>query len=213
MLVSEWMSRDPITLAPEDPIAKAAATMARRRVRRIPIVSGDRLVGIVTKSDVLAAAPPDLNPFSAAAPSDPALAGALGQIMAKPAVTVDADGPLELAAKLMLDRRIGGLPVLVAGRLAGVLTESDIFRAFTAALAGGEAGVRITFDVSGGEDSVGFAVEAARRHRLRVESAFAYVREGRRRAVVRLSGAEPGGLVDELWRTGHRVVSVLRLPR
>ena len=212
MLVSEWMSRDLVTLAPEDPVARAADTMARHRVRRIPIVSQGELLGIVTKSDVLRAAPPNLNPFSAAARSDPALAGPVEAIMTRPAVTIAGESPLEAAAQLMVDRRIGGVPATLAGRLAGMLTESDIFRAFTAGLVSREPGLRITIDVSRASDPVAFAVEIARRHRLRVGSVLPYVLQGQRRAVVRLVGAEPPGLVDELWQAGHRVLSVIRIP-
>jgi acetoin utilization protein AcuB len=212
MLISEWMTRDPVTLTPDDSIGRAAAVMANHHIRRIPIVDArNQLVGIVTKSDVLGACPPNLNPFSVAAPSDHALSGPIRRIMTHPAIAVDGNSPIEAAAQVMVDRRISGLPVVLGDRLAGMLTESDVFRAFTAALGGPESSLRITFDVSRGEDPIGFVVDLARRHGLRVASVATYSREDSGRAVVRLIGVEPPGLVEEIWKTGHRVLSVFRL--
>jgi acetoin utilization protein AcuB len=213
MLVAEWMTRDPATVQADTTLGAAAALMVRRKIRRIPVVVGDeQLVGIVTKSDLLGAAPGSLNPFSPEAARDPSLAISLRRIMTSPPVTVAADAPIETAAQLMIERKIGGLPVLLGQRLAGILTESDVFRAFTAALGGGGgAGLRISFDVSAGEDVVAFIVELAGRHRQRVTSIATFARGGRVSAVVRLVGPESPSLVDELWKTGHRVQSVLRV--
>jgi acetoin utilization protein AcuB len=212
MLVSEWMTRDPVTLSPDAPLSRAAGLMAKRRVRRVPVVDGaGRLVGIVTKSDLLAACPPTVNPFSAGALVGDDLPGTVETVMARSPVTVRGESPIELAAHLMLRHRIGGLPVLVGGALAGIVTESDIFRAFSAALGAREAGVRITFDLSRGEDPAPFVVDLARRHRMRVGSIATYERDGRRSAVIRLVGEEPPHLIDEIWETHHRVTNVVRL--
>jgi acetoin utilization protein AcuB len=209
VLVAEWMTRDPLTHGPDDTLAAAAETMARHKIRRIPIVEAGQLLGIVAKSDLLSACPPDVNPFSAEALATATLTRPLREIMTAHPLSVRPDAPIELAAQLMVDRKVGGLPV-VGDHLVGILTESDLFRALTAALGSG-AGLRITFDVSADEDAVLLAVELARRHGLRLASISTHARDERRYAIVRLVGSEPAGLVDELWRTGHRVVSVLRL--
>jgi len=227
VLVVEWMTRDPITLGPGDTVGTAAETMARRNIRRIPIVEHGAVVGIVAKSDVLNACPADFNPFSAEAVGGPPLVTPLHQIMSAHPLTVRPDAPVEAAAQLMVEHKIGGLPVVSEGpegekdaggsarharaRLVGILTESDLFRALTAALGGGGPGLRVTFDVSNDEDPIRFILELARRHGLRLASLSTHEREGRRSAVVRLLGAEPAGLMDDLWKTGHRVLSVLRM--
>jgi acetoin utilization protein AcuB len=210
VLVAEWMTRDPFTLGPDDSIGTAAETMARRKIRRLPVVEGDRVVGIVAKSDVLNACPPDLNPFSPDGAGAEALKGPVRQIMSAKPLTVRPDSSVEAAAQLMVDRKIGGLPV-VGDHLVGILTESDLFRALTVALGGGGPGLRITFDVSENEDAVLFVLELARRHKLRLASVSTHLRDGQRYAIVRLVGPQPAGLVEELWRTGHRVLSVLRV--
>jgi acetoin utilization protein AcuB len=204
------MTRDPITLSPDDTLGRAAETMARRNVRRIPLVEHEALVGIVAKSDVLSACPPDFNPFSAEALSLLPLTTPLRQIMSAKPVTVRPDTPIEVAAQLMVEHKIGGLPV-VSERLAGILTESDLFRALTAALGSAGAGLRVSFDVSIDEDPVLFTMELARRHGLRLASISTHDRDGGRTAIVRLVGVAPPALVDDLWKTGHRVLSVLRM--
>jgi acetoin utilization protein AcuB len=169
------------------------------------------LVGIISKGDVLGGAPANLNPFSPASDGHPGLDVPLRPIMTAAPVTVAADVPLEVAAQIMVDRRIGGLPVMTGPRLVGILTESDLFRAFAAALGGGGAGLRITFELRAGEDVVPMVVKLAAHHRQRVTSVATYAVGGRTLAVVRLQGPESEALVDELWKTGHQVRSVLRL--
>jgi acetoin utilization protein AcuB len=210
VLVAEWMTRDPIVVGPDDTLGTAAETMARRNIRRMPVVEDGVVAGIITKSDVLNACPADFNPFSAEAIGTNPLTVPVRQVMSAHPRTVRPDAPIEAAAKLMIDHKIGGLPV-VADRLVGILTESDLFRALTAALGAEGAGLRITFDLSQGEDPVRFAVDLASRHGLRLASISTHSRDGQRMAIVRLLGTEPPGLVDDLWKTGHRVLSVLRL--
>jgi acetoin utilization protein AcuB len=212
VLVAEWMTRDPITLGPGDTVGVAGQVMARRKIRRIPVVEGDHILGMVAKSDILSACPPDYNPFSAeAVASDEALTVPLRQIMSPHPITIRPDAPVETAAQLMVDHKIGGLPV-VGEALVGILTESDLFRALAVALGAGVPGLRITFDVSENEDAVLFIIELARRHGLRLTSVSTHVRGEQRYAIVRLTGPEPPGLLEEIWRTGHRVQSVQRLP-
>jgi len=210
VLVAEWMTRDPITFGPDDLLGAAAETMARRNIRRAPVVEGGAVVGIVTKSDILNACPADFNPFAAEALGASPLPIPLRQLMTPHPLTIRPEAPIEAAAKLMIDHKIGGLPV-VADQLVGILTESDLFRALTAALGTEGPGLRITFDLTLDEDPVRFAIELARRHGLRLASISTHGREGQRKAIVRLLGAEPPGLVEDLWKTGHRVLSVLRL--
>jgi acetoin utilization protein AcuB len=214
VLVADWMTRDPVTLGPDDTLGAAVDLMARHKFRRIPVVEHGQVVGIVAKSDVLNACPPDYNPFSAleSAGDGQTLTQPLRQLMSVKPLTVRPDAPLETAALLMVEHKIGGLPV-VGEHLSGILTESDLFRALTVALGTADgAGLRITFDVSAGEDAVLFVLELARRRGLRLSSISTHVRDEQRYAIVRLAGTEPAGLVEELWRTGHRVLSVLRFP-
>src|SRR6185295_19399637 len=118
--------------------------------------------------------------------------------------------PIEDAARVLLEHKIGAVPVVRDGVLVGILTESDIFKAFLEVTGAGTAGVRVTFDVAADEDPVPIVVELAERHHMRVVSVLSMRYQGKRLAVVRLTGAAAQAFVDDVWKSGHRVASVLR---
>jgi acetoin utilization protein AcuB len=210
MLVNQWMTRQLISVGPTDTLASAAERMARNHLRRVLVMEDDHLVGILARSDVLRAAPAGTNPFSALGVPATGFDRPVHEAMAAAVVTVPPDLPIEDAARLMSDRKIGALPVVANGRTMGLVTRSDLFRAFIAMLGENQAGVRLSFDITDTEDAVAFAVSLAQRHAMRVASVSTFEKDGRRSAVVRLVGREPPGMLDEVWKTGHRVLSVVR---
>ena len=213
MIVSMWMTRDPLTIRPHTPLAEAAALMAARNIRRLPIVEphpeGDHPVGIVSASDLLRAAPAGVNPLAGNAA--PPLAGKAGDMMRAKLLTIAADAPIEAAATLMQSRKIGALPVLRGPILAGIITESDVFRAFASLFAGAPGDARITFDMSQGEDTFGLIARLVPRRKVRIESLFSTMQDELPVCVVRVSGKDVDALLEDLWDSGHRVLNVLRL--
>jgi acetoin utilization protein AcuB len=126
--VRDWMTPDPVTVDPGLSVSGAYRLMKERGIRRLPVVEGDRLVGIVTFGDLreaVASPEANLNIFEMAFHME---RFTVMQIMTHQVVTVAPDTPVEVACELMLKYKIGGLPVVADGRLAGILTESDIFR-------------------------------------------------------------------------------------
>ena len=209
MLVAEWMTRDVLTVGPEDKVSTAAHILGKRRIRQVPVVEGECLVGLVTKSDLLSACPPDLNPFSLIGSVTSELARPIRDIMTTDVATARPDSPLEEAAHQLIDRRINSLPVVSNLRLVGILTGSDISRALLAALGAGTPGVRITFDVADHEDVFALVSALARTHEARVHNVTAFEHDGHHVAIVRLDQERPG-MVEALWKSGHRVSSVAR---
>jgi acetoin utilization protein AcuB len=209
MLVGEWMSRNVVSVGVNDKISRAATLMSRLRIKQIPVLDGDRLAGLVTRSDVLRACPPDLNPFSLLGPIAEELARSVRAFMTTETVTVAPETPLEGAARLLIERNINALPVIAAGGLVGIIAGSDICRALLAALGAGGPGARITFDVGEEEDVFLFVTSLARKHGVHVVSVTAFEQDKRRVAVVRVDQEKPQ-MVEEIWRTGHRVSSVAR---
>ncbi len=201
------MTPDPITIEPTASIATAARLMARRRVRRLPVVVGARLVGIVSELDVARAFPSDVNPFSAVVEPKPGDRTVHDAMTTHP-VTVEPGTSIDEAAAVLRDRRIGAVPVVAGARLVGILTESDVFRAFTELLGLGPRTVAVTFDVSDGEDVLAIVQSLAARHRVRVASVLSFEHDGRRYAVARLAGDGTRRVVDDVWQSGHRVVAV-----
>ena len=115
--VRDWMTANPLTVSPSASVAEAYQTMKEKRVRRLPVVAGDLVVGIVSLGDL-----------REALSSKPA--SAIGDIMSQPVVTIEPEASLRRAALQMIEHRIGGLPVVASGALVGIITETDIFRVF-----------------------------------------------------------------------------------
>jgi acetoin utilization protein AcuB len=223
MFVSMWMTRELITVDPTASLANIAATMARHRIRRLPVVSpspeGPRLLGLISYSDVLHAFPADINPFSVnAAQSVAALEHAAGRarvyaadLMARNPLVTAPDAPIEAAARLMRDRKIGALPVVGPHALVGLITESDIFRAMIEVFETAERSVRITFALGADEDVLPLIGGIAQRRRMRVTSFMALPRQEPPVCVVQLSGAAVEATLEDVWNSKHRVMNVVHL--
>jgi CBS domain-containing protein len=214
MLVSMWMTRGVAVIPATMTIADAAAEMSCRDVRRLPVVEpglgGPRLVGIVSLIDLVRAFPADVNPLSPVA-ADRGPRQPVAGIMTRDPLTIAPDAPLEEAARMMLEHRIGGLPVVRDGAIVGILTESDIFRALVETIASSVPTVRVTFVLSEGEDVASFLAGLGRRPDLGVVSALTFDHEGRRLGVIRMTGPGAEPFVEDLWDSGHQVLSVLRI--
>jgi acetoin utilization protein AcuB len=213
VIVSMWMSRDVQTVGPDTPIVEAARLMARRRIRRLPVVAsgagGERLVGIVTATDLLHAFPSDVNPFAIHSASINGTVTRVGELVRHEPVTIRPDEPIESAAALMLERKVGGLPVVRDGRLVGLISQSDVFRAFVSLFAAANRGLRVTFDASKCQHPVAVVAALAAEQPLEVRTLVLSRQDELPVCVVRVEGAGAQRFVDALWRAGHRVLNVL----
>jgi len=211
-----WMTRDLLTVVPETPAAEAAQIMAQNHVRRLLVAEqwadGPHLLGIVSAKDVIHAFPPHVNPFAIQGPDVRLTPTMVGQIMTASPRTVTPETPIEDAASLMCAYKIGALPVLRDKTLAGIITESDIFRAFVSLFGSDEAGARITFDVTRGEDIFDVMSKLSKRHHLRVLSLIWTRHDQLPVCVVRVAGDNVDKMLDDLWSSGHSVENVIRFP-
>jgi acetoin utilization protein AcuB len=216
MIVSMWMTRDLITIEPNTPITKAAAMMAAKRVRRLPVVEqhlgSPHPVGIITATDILHAYPPEVNPFAVTAVNPQQSHITAAQIMSRSLHTVVPETPIEEAARLMREEKISTLLVVQKMKLVGLITESDIFRAFVNILESTRGDVRITFEIIGEEDTFGLIAPMALRLGVRVVNLMSMQQGDRKMCVVRIAGARVNDMLDEIWRSGHTVLNVLHLP-
>jgi acetoin utilization protein AcuB len=135
ILLREIMSPRPVTVAPETPLSEARRLLAQHGIRRLPVMSGRRLVGIVSDRDLRSAS---------AHPEQTAVA----EIMTREVVTVSPRTRVDEAARLMLAGRFGGLPVTDGGELTGIVTETDLLRALVHVLTS-ETDERIAVDFGG----------------------------------------------------------------
>ncbi len=145
MLVKDRMTPRPITIGEDASLEEALRLMHSEHIRRLPVVDKEgRMVGIVSELDLLKASPSPATSLSIY--EIPYLLSKIKMrdIMTKDVITVTEDTPLEEAARIMADNKIGGLPVMRDGRLVGIITETDIFKVFLEMLGGREPGVRIS---------------------------------------------------------------------
>ncbi|HSV56732.1 MAG TPA: CBS domain-containing protein [Magnetospirillaceae bacterium] len=150
MLVQELMSRNPHTTIPDASVPDALAYMREKKVGRLPVLDkADRLVGIVSEEDLLYASPSPATSLSIFEINSLFSKIKVSYVMTKEVVTVPEDLPVEDAARIMADRRIGGLPVLRGTQLVGIVTETDLFRVLLTLLGGRRPGVRVTLRVPG----------------------------------------------------------------
>lgn len=145
MLVKERMSRQPILAAPDLPIGEALNQMKREHIRRLPVVDQHgKLVGIVSDKDLLQASPSPATSLSVWEITYLLSKLTVSEVMTKKVITVTEDTPMEDAARIMVDNKIGGLPVMRGDKLAGIITETDLFKVFIELLGARDKGVRLT---------------------------------------------------------------------
>jgi acetoin utilization protein AcuB len=132
------MTRRPVTVAPEATVAAALSAMRRGRFRHLPVVAGSELVGVVAHGDL------EASPGAAVEAAESLADRPVAEVMSDQPVAVWPDEPVEVAARLLVERAIGCLPVVAGEGLVGILTESDLFSVLLRLLGGDEPSSRIT---------------------------------------------------------------------
>jgi acetoin utilization protein AcuB len=183
MYVRSFMTSPAVTMTTDTRAADALELMQAKKIRRIPILKDGRLTGILTMGDLQAVLGLQEN-------SVRRVSTLLGDLMTREVRTVAPDDPLERAARVMLDHEVSGLPVVEGDAVVGIITESDIFVAFTRIMGIVERGVRVVLSVPEGADLM---EQLTRRTAgMAVRSLAAYPsREGGWEAVIRVRGRSP----------------------
>jgi CBS domain-containing protein len=126
--VKDWMTVDVITVPADMPVPQAKELMKTYNIRRLPVVEEDKLVGIVTLGDLREAGASGVSSLSAYEREFLLNDTTVGEVMTKDPVSVKRDSNISEAAKIMLDKKIGSLPVVDGQKVIGIISESDIFR-------------------------------------------------------------------------------------
>lgn len=143
MLVAKRMMRDPVFVDENDSMKKAMDILRNREIRHLPVLKGDRLVGIVTERDIKQASPSSATALEIREIYYLLDKVKVKQIMTRRPYTISPDSPIEEAALIMREKKIGCLPVVEGGRLVGILTETDILDAFIESMGVSGPGYRI----------------------------------------------------------------------
>jgi len=139
------MSHPVITVEPEVPIMEALNLMRSKNIRRMPVVDKQgKLIGIVSDKDLLNAGPSNATSLSVWEINYLVGKIKIKDVMTRSVLTVSGDTPIEEAARMMVDNKVGGLPVMNDDQLVGVITESDLFKVLLELMGARETAVRLT---------------------------------------------------------------------
>ena len=148
MIVASVMTRNPIFVSPDMSITEAKALMIKEKIGKLPVLDkNNKLIGIITKKDLVKAGP------SAATTLDMYEIGYLlsklkvEKVMEKKVITVQQTEVVEEAARIMADNAIGCLPIMKDDLLVGIITDTDLFRAFINMFGARKKGIRVTFQL------------------------------------------------------------------
>lgn len=147
MFVGERMSRPVISVSPDDSINDVLAMFRNEHIRRAPVMKEGKLVGIVSERDLLNASPSSATTLSVWELNYLISKVKIKNVMTKKVISVDADTPIEEAARIMADKKIGGLPVVSMGKVIGMITETDLFKILLELMGARQKAARVTVTV------------------------------------------------------------------
>jgi len=134
MKVKDWMTTDPFILTEEQPLKVAVMQTVEKRIRHMPVVRGNKLVGIVTDRDLkralpsllAGAQPEEYRAFMQLTP--------VSEVMTPDPITCQPDTDLRDAVELFVEYQFGAIPVVDGGRVVAILCQTDVMRAFLSVL-------------------------------------------------------------------------------
>ena len=144
MFVGERMSRPVISVSPDAPINEVLVMFRKEHIRRAPVIKNGKLVGIISERDLLNASPSSATSLSVWELNYLISKVTVKDVMSKKVISIDTDTPIEEAARIMADRKIGGLPVTSAGKVVGIITETDLFKIFLELMGARQKALRVT---------------------------------------------------------------------
>jgi acetoin utilization protein AcuB len=124
--VLDWMTPDPQIATPDTAVIDAYQMMKAYGVRRLPVMDGKHLAGMVTLNDIRRIVP--MGSLSLIRRNNVLANTRIARIMTSEPITIHPDDTVAEAARLMFDYKIGGLPVMRGDRLIGIISEADLFK-------------------------------------------------------------------------------------
>jgi acetoin utilization protein AcuB len=208
MRIRDIMTRNPVTVDSETLVFDAQKIMKESNIRRLPVVDKGKLVGIITKHDLLEASPSPATSLSIHELNYLLSKMKVKEIMKKNPVTLTPDTPFEEALKIGQDKKIGAFPVVDNGKLVGITTESDIVRFLTRALGLKDEGSRITVEGLGGKLSdLERIISIVNQHQTIILSMISLPRPEKKdwMIVLRLKTTDPDPIVKDFKKVGFNV--------
>jgi acetoin utilization protein AcuB len=198
------MTSDPKTIEPDATLDDAVGLMQAMKVRHLPVVRGSWLIGIVTWTDLMRTSPPRQPALRARGASSVLRKAHVADVMTADPMTVSPDVPVEVAARMLRDHKIGALPVVEHGMLVGIVTESDLFSVLVHLLGGDLRGARVSLDLSSGLADLTRVISVLKRIEGIERGLTMVVRldADSRRGYLRLATTSPLVVADQLASAG-----------
>lgn len=217
MLVGNWMSKELVTVTPDTSMMRASKVMKDKNVRGLSVVDKDGyLLGIVTDRDIKEASPSKATTLDVHELYYLLSEIKVQDIMSSNLITIKAQDSVEKAAVLMLDNKIGGLPVVDdAGKLVGVITQSDVFKVLISITGVLHGGFQFSIELPDEQGTLGTLVALLNKHNARIMSILtAYEPEGAptRQVFIRVQDMDKAlqtAMMDEL-NSKYKVLFTLR---
>jgi acetoin utilization protein AcuB len=206
MLVQDIMHTAVVTVTPRTTLPEAVRTMRDVGVRHLPVMDGERLVGIVSDRDLKRAMASSATSLAAHELTYLLDRIRVAEIMTRTVTTMGPTFPVEDAARAMVNQHISALPVTEGGRLLGIITETDVLRLFVRALGAGEPSSRL--DIAAGADraAVSEVVATAEAAGAPISSVMTLVDPtGSREIIVRVATINPARAIHALEAKGYKV--------
>lgn len=210
MYVRKSMTKSPYTITADASIADAVALLREKGLRRLPVVDGEKLVGLLTESDIQKVSPTKATSLSIFEINYLLSKLTVKDAMSKKPITIEAGSLLEEAAVIMREKKIGTLPVIEDDKLVGIITESDIFDAFINLLGFRDIGSRLTIEA---KDVPGAMADIANIYKLfdiNISHIALYRGVGTSDIVIRSAALDTAELEKKLSEQGYKIKHVLK---
>ncbi len=200
MLVREVMHPDPITISPEVKLCEAYKMMQEKRIRHLPVMEKDKLVGIITDRDLrLATSKLTIHPFDAEAE--------VKNVMSRPVKTTNPEDPIEIATQFMRELKIGCLPVVEFGKLVGIITSADLLDAMLMLTGVHKPSGRIDIRLKDKPGELARLATLLAERKINIHSILTYPdKEGKMRLVLRISTMEIKSLAEEICNSDFEIL-------
>ncbi len=211
MFIKLWMHQDVISIDKETPLGQAKEIIEQHNFRHLPVLEEERLVGIITQTDINSALPSAID--ASLGPEDLIIASQVkvSSFMTANPVTAHPMDPLETVALLMRKFKIGAVPVVDDDKLVGIITETDIFQAFTEILGAKTGGARIELQINKDGSAIYAIIDICKQFNLNLTAITVYrnFSHDQQLLTIRVNGEEVDDMVDALWGSGAKVNRVI----
>ncbi len=211
MFARDYMTKAFVTVHPDDLLVDVRKSMQEKGLRHIPVVDGDRLVGIVSLNSIRDAAPSKATDLSIHEVHYLLSKMRIRDVMKKEVISCGPEDHVEDVARIMQDRRIGAVPVVEAGRVVGLLTNDDMFRILMKILGMDTPGKRITLEMERGRGELIVDIVRVVKGRGKFIKSFLSMESphpGRQTVILHLDESDMGEVVAELESAGFEIQSV-----